>query len=104
MPLSDQSSPLAGAALRKVAALALAVVAVGLSVNHFALYILLLISTVVIFTGEVSARGKPWLAAVAIVVVAVAGQLSLLPPCIDEGHNVFLHGAAGSALQRALPR
>jgi hypothetical protein len=104
MPLSHQSSPSAGAGWRKLAALALVVAAVGLPVNHFASYVLLLIVTVVIFTGEVSARGRPWLAAVAIVAVAVAGQVLLAPPRIDEGHNAFLPGPAGGVLQSALPR
>ena len=103
MPMSNQSSPPAGAAWRKPVALALAVAAVGLPVNQFASYVLLLIVAVVIFTGEVSARGRPWLAAVAIVAVAVAGQALLAPPRIDEGHNVFLPGLAGGVLQRALP-
>ena len=47
---------------------------------------------VVIFSGEVSARAVPGAAAVAIVAVAVAGQLLLAPPPIEEGHNVFLPG------------
>jgi hypothetical protein len=100
--MREQASP--GAGWRKAAALALAVAAVGLPVNHFASYVLLLIVTVVVFTGAVSARGKPWLAAVAIVALAVAGQALLSPPCIDEGHNVFLPGPADGVLQRALPR
>jgi hypothetical protein len=103
MTTTHESPPPAGAGWRKLAALALAVAAVGLPVNHFASYVLLLIVTVVIFTGEVSARAKPWLAAVAIVAVAVAGQALLAPPRIDEGHNVFLPGPAGGVLQRALP-
>ena len=104
MTLSRDNPPSAGAAWRKLAALALAVAAVGLPVNHFASYVLLLIATVVIFTGEVSARGKPWLAAVAIVAVALAGQALLAAPRIDEGHNAFLPGPAGGPLQRVLPR
>jgi hypothetical protein len=103
MTLRRDDSPPAGAGWRKLAALALAVAAVGLPVNHFASYVLLLVVTVVLFTGEVSARGKPWLAAVAIVAVAIAGQALLAPPRIDEGHNAFLPGPAGGALQRALP-
>jgi hypothetical protein len=103
MTLSHQSPPPAGAGWRKLAALALAVAAVGLPVNHFAAYTLLLIVTVVIFTGEVSARWKPWLAAVAIVAAAIGGQWLLSPPRIDEAHNVFLPGPADGVLQRALP-
>jgi len=103
MTSSQQSSPLAGAGWRKLAVLALVVAAVGLPINHFASYVLLLILTVVVFTGEVSARGKPWLAAVAIVAVAVAGQILLAPPRIDEGHNAFLPDPGHGVLQRALP-
>ena len=93
----------AGAAWRKLGALALAVAAVGLPVNHFSLYVLLVIVAVVIFTGEVSARGKRWIAAIAVVAVAVAAQWLLAPPRIEEGHNVFLPGPPGGVLQRALP-
>jgi hypothetical protein len=98
-----ESPPPAGAAWRRLAALALAVAAVGLPVNQFPSYVLLLIVTVAIFTGEVSARAKSWLAAIAIVTVAIGGQWWLAPPRIDEGHNVFLPGPADGVLQRALP-
>jgi hypothetical protein len=86
---------------RKLALLLLAVAAVGLPVNHFSIYALLLIVAVVVFTGEVTARAKPWLAAVAVVIVAAAGQWLLAAPRIDEGHNVFLPDAP--VLQASLP-
>ncbi len=98
-----EGSPPAGAAWRKVAALAFAVAAVGLPVNHVAAYALLLIVAVVIFTGEVSARGNAWAAAALIVLVAVAGQWLISPPRVAEGHNVFLPGPPDGALQRGLP-
>ena len=86
---------------RKLAALVLAIAAVGLPVNDFGAYALLLAAAVVIFSGEVSARAGAWAAAVAIVAVALAGQFLLAPPRLEEGHNVFLPGAG--ALQRGLP-
>jgi hypothetical protein len=86
---------------RKPAALVLALAAVGLPVNDFGAYALLLAAAVVIFSGEVSARAGAWAAAVAIVAVAVAGQFLLAPPRLEEGHNVFLPDAG--ALQRGLP-
>ena len=85
---------------RKLAALVLAVAAVGLPINQIEAYALLLVAAVVIFNGEVRAGGGAWAAAAAIVVLAVAGQFLLAPPRIEEGHNVFLPGAA---LERALP-
>jgi hypothetical protein len=103
MILHHESPPLAGAGWRKLAALLLAVAAVGLPINHFAAYTLLLIVTVVIFTGEVSARWTSWLAAVAIVAAAIAGQWLLASPRIDEGHNAFLPGPVDGVLQRVLP-
>ena len=92
-----------GAGWRKFAALVLCVAAVGLPVNQLEAYALLLVATVVIFSGEVSARAGAWAAAVAIVAVAVAGQFLLAPPRIEEGHNVFLPGGPTRALERELP-
>ncbi len=86
---------------RKLAALLLALAALGLPVNELGSYGLLLAAAVVIFNGEVRARSGAWGAAFAIVAIAVAGQFLLAPPRIEEGHNVFLPDAA--ALQRGLP-
>ena len=92
-----------GAGWRKVAALALAVIAIGLPINQFATYLFLLIATVIIFTGEVSSRAKAWFAAVAIVLASVAAQWLVSPPRVAEGHNVFLPGPPDGALERGLP-
>lgn len=85
---------------RKLAALVLAVAAVGLPINQIEAYALLLVAAVVIFNGEVRAGGGAWAAAAAIVVLAVAGQFFLAPPRIEEGHNVFL---PSRVLERTLP-
>jgi len=99
---SEIASPALGG-WRKLAALLLAVAAVGLPINQLEAYALLLLATVVIFSGEVRASAGAWLAAIAIVAVAVAGQFLLAPPRIEEGHNVFLPGGPARALERGLP-
>ncbi|MBC8037433.1 MAG: hypothetical protein H7X89_09465, partial [Rhizobiales bacterium] len=93
----------AAAGWRKFAVLLLALVIVGLPINGFYVYALLVIAAVIIFTGEVRTAPRAWLAAVTIVLVAVAGQIWLAPPRIDEGHNLFLPGGPTQALKRGLP-
>jgi hypothetical protein len=95
-------APPAGAGWRRAAALALAVAAIGLPVNHVAAYLLLIVA-VIIFTGEVAGRASAWVAAAAIVVAALGGQWLLSPPRMAEGHNVFLPGPPEGVLQRSLP-
>ncbi len=99
---SQAASPASGGT-RKLAALLLALAAVGLPVNQLEAYALLLVAAVVIFSGEVRASAGAWAAAVAIVALAVAGQFLLAPPRIEEGHNVFLPGGPSDALKRGLP-
>jgi hypothetical protein len=93
----------ADAAWRKLAVLALALAVVGLPVNQPDTYALLLIAAVVIFCGTVRTGAMPWLAAIAVICVALGGQWLLTPPRVDEGHNVFLPDQAGGVLQRGLP-
>jgi hypothetical protein len=90
-----------GAVWRKLAALTLGIVAVGLPVNNISDYGILLVLTVVIWCGEVSARPRAWVAALAVVALSVALQIFLSPPRVEEGHNVFLPSAT---LEKALPR
>jgi hypothetical protein len=89
-----------GSGWRKLAALVLCVVAIGLPINNISDYALLVILAVVIFTGDIRAQGRAWIAGVAIAAVAVLGQALLSPPRIQEGHNIFL---PGPALERGLP-
>ncbi len=98
-----ESTPAAGLAWRRLAALLLTVVAVGLPINHVGAYALLVVAAVIVFNGEVSARPRSWLAAIAIVAVACAAQLALAPARVDEGHNVFLPRVPGDVLERGLP-
>lgn len=90
----------AGGGWRKLAALVLAVAAVGLPLNDIADYALLVVLAVAIFTGAVSARPRAWGMAALIVAVAISGKWLVSPPRIDEGHNVFL---PGELLERTLP-
>jgi len=74
----------------KLAALILVVAALGLPVNDLLRYALLVIATVLVVAGTVSARVGPWLAALAAVALCVLGQILFAAPRIAEGHNVFL--------------
>src|SRR5664279_1920209 len=88
---------------RKIVVLSFVVAVLGLPINDHYRYGLLLIAVVPIFIGTVSCAPKAWIAAIAVVVLAVIGQLLLASPRIDEGHNVFLPGGPDRALERGLP-
>jgi hypothetical protein len=103
MTMLREAAPPAGAGWQRLAAVVLAAASLGLPINHVGSYALLLIATIVIFTGEVSDRMPAWAAAAVIVVFAVAGQWLLSPPRVAEGHNVFLPGPPDNVLQRGLP-
>jgi hypothetical protein len=102
MAQRELASPAYGGWL-KLAALLMAVAAVGLPINHIEIYALLLVAAVVILSGEVRASRLAWSAAVAVVAIAAAGQYLLALPRIDEGHNVFLPGGPTQALEHQLP-
>lgn len=95
---TDEPQPFAG--WLRLAVLALTFVVLGVPVNDIAIYALLVILTVVLFVGQVRTQARAWLIALAIVAVAIAGQVWLAPPRIDEGFNVFL---PSPALERGLP-
>jgi len=91
----------------KLAALVLVIAALGLPVNDLFRYALLVIVTVLIVAGTVSARVAPWLAALAAVGLCVLGHILFAALRIEEGHNVFLvdgPAGAGGALEAGLPR
>jgi hypothetical protein len=88
---------------RRLLVMLLAVVVVGLPVNHLVGFALLLFLTVVAFVGEVTADRRAWLAACGLALLAAAAQLLLAPPKIEEGHNVFLAKDADNALVKGLP-
>jgi hypothetical protein len=82
----------------KLAALLLVVAALGLPINDLFRYALLVIATVLVVAGTVSAQLAPWLAALAAVALCVLGQIIFPAPRIEEGHNVFLIDDAGDSL------
>jgi len=79
----------------KLASLILVLAALGLPVNDLFRYALLVVATVLIVAGTVSARVAPWLAALTAVALCVLGEILFAAPRIAEGHNVFLVDAAG---------
>ncbi len=87
----------------RLAALALAVVAIGLPVNHLSGYALLLIAAVLIFSGRLSLRPGRWLAAAAAVAVAALLPLIIAPAPIAQGSNVFLPNKRGNVFERQMP-
>jgi len=89
-----------GQGWRRLALVLLAAAAVGLPINTLGAFAVLTVAVVVAFSGEVARQGGRWCAAVAILVLAIALQMLLAPPRIEEGHNVFL---PSPALEAALP-
>ncbi len=98
-----RDNELVGAGWRKFAVVVLGAAAVGLPINSLGVYALLTLLAVVAFSGDVRGDGRAWLGAVAIIAVAIAGQMLLAPPRIDEGHNVFLPDGPTRALEQGLP-
>ena len=84
----------------RLGVLALGLAVLGLPVNDFAGYMLLLVVAVVAFCGTVTTRLQPWAAAAIIAAIAIFARMILSPPPIEEGHNVFL---PSPALEQALP-
>ena len=87
----------------KLAALVLVVAALGLPLNDMFRYALVVVATVLIFTGVVTSSVKAWIGAVAVVGLCVLAQIFLTAPRIEEGHNIFLVDGPGGALEAGLP-
>lgn len=99
----DSSYPRRFGLLRRLALLALIIAIVGLPLNHLFGYAMLVVTAVIAFSGEVTARNRPWLLSVLLAFVAVCGQALLNPSAIEEGHNIFLPDGKNDALVSGLP-
>jgi hypothetical protein len=89
--------------VRRLGALALVLLALGIPLNDLARYGLLVVAVVVIFTGSISTRRNAWLGAVAAVMASIFAQLVFAPAQIEEGENVFLIDHSGGALEAGVP-
>jgi hypothetical protein len=81
----------------------LVIAALGVPLNDLFRYALVVVATVLIFTGVISVRVKAWIGAVAVVGLCVLAQIFLAAPRIEEGHNVFVVDGGGGALEAGLP-
>jgi len=89
--------------LRTLGALALLVGCLGLPLNTFADFVILLGALALLVAGRVRAQPVCW-AAAALVTALVLFVRAVLPlPEIQEGHNVFIYDGPGSAFEKALP-
>jgi hypothetical protein len=88
----------------KLAAIGLAVAAVGLPINNLYAYALLAVATLAAFTGLITTSAKRWLAATALALAVLGLHLLAPSPRIEEGHNAFLVDKPGGALEAGLPR
>jgi hypothetical protein len=89
-----------GGGWHRLGVLVLAVIVIGLPINNAVDYVALLAVVLVVVCGNVRRHPRAWLEALGLVIFVVIAQLLLSPPRIEEGHNVFLPGAA---LEKALP-
>ncbi len=87
----------------RLAALVLALLAVGLPVNHLYGYALLVIAAVFIFSGRLTISLRSWTIAAGAVAVAALLPLLIAPAPIAQGVNAFLPGKPGNVLEKGLP-
>ena len=90
----------AGGGWHRLGVLILAVIVIGLPINNAVDYAALLAVVLIVVCGNVRTHPRAWMQALGLVIFVVIAQQLLSPPRIEEGHNVFLPGAA---LEKALP-
>jgi len=90
----------AGGGWNRLGVIVLAVVVIGLPTNNAIDYTALLAVVVIVVCGNVRTHPHVWAGALGLVILVAVAQQLLSPPRIEEGHNVFLPGAA---LEKALP-
>ena len=101
--MESSESDVASAPWLRVAALALVVAGLGLPINDLFRYALLLLAAVPIFSGAVSRRLSPWLAAIGIVALPPPRKSCGPRRESKKGHNVFVVDGRGGALEQGLP-
>jgi hypothetical protein len=100
----DEQPAASPGVLLRLATIALAVVAIGLPIDTLASFAGFAAVVLIALTGSITARLARWLAAAALALAVLIVQLALPAPRIEEGHNAFLIGTPGGALERGLPR
>jgi hypothetical protein len=101
--MSEQSPSASVTVVRKIAILAMVVVAIGLPINDRFDYAVLLVAAVMVCVGVIKAMPSRWVAAAGLAALMAAAHVLLPPPRIMEGHNVFLPGP-DAARKSGLPR
>ena len=103
MAADRQDAPPRWQLVLKLAVLGAMVAAVGLPINDFFSYALLVIAVIVLAAGRVTSRGWSWAVAGVIVMAALTAKVVIDVPRIEEGHNVFLPGGENNPLVAGLP-
>ncbi|TKW78768.1 MAG: hypothetical protein DI543_08705, partial [Bradyrhizobium icense] len=87
----------------RLAAILLALAAAGIPVNEPARLVVFFLAAIWLGTGRLQLGVRNWIAALAVLVLAMIGSRVIPVPQIQEGHNLFLRVADGEVLERELP-
>src|SRR5262245_26978735 len=90
----------AGGGWHRLGVVVLAVIVIGLPINNAVDYTALLAVVLIVVCGNVRTYRGAWAAALGLVIFVMVAQQVVSPQRMEEGHNVFLPGAA---LEKALP-